>query len=109
MHVGTNDLNTEKTASQIARSIIDLACSLKNDSNNIHISLIVPRNDNLNNKANEVNNRLINMCQERNISFINHKDTINPERHLNESHLHLNRYGSIGFNKKFTNFLRDLD
>ena len=62
LHVGTNDLNSEKTASQISNSIIDLANSLKNETNNIHVSLIFPRNDNLNNKVNEVNNRLINMC-----------------------------------------------
>ena len=52
LHVGTNDLNSEKTASQISNSIIDLANSLKNETNNIHVSLIVPRNDNLNNKVN---------------------------------------------------------
>ena len=90
LHVGTNDLNSEKTASQISNSIIDLANSLKN----IHVSLIVPRNDNLNNKVNEVNNRLINMCEQRNIKIINQSDTIDRSRHLNESHLHLNRYGT---------------
>ena len=53
-HVGTNDLKSEKTASQIANSIIELANSLRNETNSIHVSLIVPRNDNLNNKVNEV-------------------------------------------------------
>ena len=70
LHVGTNDLNSEKTSSQISNSIIDLANSLKNETNNIHVSLIVPRNDNLNNKVKEVNNRLINMCEQRNIKII---------------------------------------
>ena len=105
LHVGTNDLNSERTASQIANSVITLATTLKNDNNKIHISLIVPRFDNLNNKVNEVNNRLINMCQERNINFINHTNTIDPKRHLNESHLHLNRYGTNEFTKNFANFL----
>ena len=81
LHVGTNDLNSEKTASQISNSIIDLANSLKNETNNIHVSLIVPWNDNLNNKVNEVNNRLINMCEQRNIKIINHSDTIDRSRH----------------------------
>ena len=54
LHVGTNDLNTEKAASQISKSILDLANSLKNETNTIHVSLIVPRNDNLKNKVNEV-------------------------------------------------------
>ena len=109
LHVGTNDLNSEKTASQISNSTIDLANSLKNETNNIHVSLIVPRNDNLNNKVNEVNNRLINMCEQRNIKIINHSDTIDRSRHLNESHLHLNRYGTVEFAKNFKNFLRKLD
>ena len=105
LHVGTNDLNSEKTVSKISNSIIDLANSLKNETNNIHVSLIVPRNDNLNNKVNEVNNRLINMCEQRNIKIINHSDTIDRSRHLNESHLHLNRYGTVEVAKNFKNFL----
>ena len=64
LHVDTNGLNTEKTASQVSKSILDLANSLKNETNTIHVSLIVPRNDRLNTKVNEVNSRLINMCQQ---------------------------------------------
>ena len=109
LHVGTNDLNSEKTASQIANSIIELALSLKNETNNIHVSLIVPRQDEFNNKANEVNLRLINMCDARNINCINHSNTIDPEKHLNESHLHLNKYGSINFSKNFASFLCSLE
>ena len=56
LHVGTNDLNSDKTASQIANSIVQLALPLKNDNNKIYVSLIVPRNDNLKNKLNEVMN-----------------------------------------------------
>ena len=109
LHVGTNDLNSDKTASQIANSIVELALSLKNDNNKIYVSLIVPRNDNLNNKVNEVNERLKNMCQHRGIEVINHSKTIIPGNHLNESQLHLNRYGNIGFTKNFKNFLWKLD
>ena len=66
LHV-TNDLNLEKTSSQIARSIIDLAVSLKTNTNNITIFLITPRTDHLNNKASRVNNCLVNTCSERHI------------------------------------------
>ena len=65
LHVGTNDLKTERTASQIAKSIIDLSISLKKNGNMIAVSGIVPRLDELNNKAAEVNNRLELMCKER--------------------------------------------
>ena len=39
LHVGTND---QKTANRISKSILDLANSLKNETNTIHVLLIVP-------------------------------------------------------------------
>ena len=65
LHCKTNDLSSERTASQIARSIIELALTLKSHDNKISISLFVPRNDNLNNKANGVNSCLIYMGAEQ--------------------------------------------
>ena len=100
LHVGTNDLNSEETSSQIANSIIDLRNLLKTDNNDIIISLVAPRAE-----ANEVNNRLVNMCNLRNIRFIIHSDGIQPERHVNDSKVYLNRYGTTVFAKKFTKFL----
>ena len=52
---------SEKTVSQIARSIAELAMTVKDNDNSVIVSGIVPRNDNLNNKATEVNNRLLLM------------------------------------------------
>ena len=82
LHCRTNDLSSERRASQIARSIIELALTLKSEDNKISISLTEPRNDNLDNKANEVNCHLIHMCVERNIAYINHTNSIQPENHL---------------------------
>ena len=104
LHVGTNDLNSESTSSQIARSIIDLATSLISDNCYVSVSGIVPRNDGLNNKASEVNNKLINMCKTRNIPFIDHV-AIDPTNHLNASKLHLNRAGTSILAKKFLNHI----
>ena len=109
LHVGTNELKSSKTASQISKSVIDLALSLKSETNAVTISLIVPRKDNLNNKAQEVNSRLINMCGERDITFIDHTDTIDTERHLNESKVHLNKSGTIEFAKNVFEFLLQQD
>ena len=109
LHVGTNELKSSKTASQISRSVIDLALSLKSETNAVTISLIVPRKDNLNNKAQEVNSRLINMCGERDIAFIDHTDTIDTERHLNESKVHLNKSGTTEFAKNVFEFLLQQD
>ena len=67
LHAGTNDLRTENTASQIAKATKDLVTSLKNNGNTVSVSGIVPRLDELNNKANEVDRRLVLMCKERNI------------------------------------------
>ena len=61
------------------------------------ISLIVPRKDSLNNKPQEVNSRLINMCGGQNITFLDHTDTTGIERHLNESKFHLNKPATIEF------------
>ena len=93
LHCGSNDLSSERTASQIAKSIIELALSFKSQDNKISISLIVPRNDNLNNKASEVNSRLTHTCAERNIPYIDHTNSIQPENHLNESKLLFNSMG----------------
>ena len=85
LHVGTNELKSFKRVSQISKSVIDPALSLKSETNTVMISQIAPRKDNLNNKVQEVNSRHINMCGERDITFVDHTDTIDIERHLNES------------------------
>ena len=72
LHYGTNYLNSNKTSSQTAREIIDLAFSMKPDKNKISIPLLTPCSEKLNNKASEVNNSSINMCSHRNITYMDH-------------------------------------
>ena len=55
LHCGTNDLKTSTDPEQIAENIINLAKSVKRDKNNVLISELTPRNDQLNKKAKEVN------------------------------------------------------
>ena len=62
LHCETNNLNSNRTSSQIAREIIGLSLSLKSDKNKISFSLLTPRSGKLKNKASELSNRLINMC-----------------------------------------------
>ena len=107
LHVGTNDLTT--AASQISRSIIELGRSLKNDTNTVSVSAIVPRSDELDNKATEVNNRLVLMCQERNIPFLSRSDIIDPSNHLNKSKLRFNRQGMRIFVVSISGFLTKLN
>ena len=106
LHCGTNDLNSDRTSSQIAREIINLAAALKSDKNKISITLLTPRSEKLNNKASEVNNRLINMCFHRNIAYIDHSSSI-QQNHINESKVHLNRYGTVTFANTFSKFLSE--
>ena len=82
LHVGTNDLKTERTASQITKCIIDICISLKKNENTIAVSGIAPRLDELNNKAAEVSNRLELMYKHRSLPSISHCETIDPNKHL---------------------------
>ena len=107
-YAGTNDLRTEKTALQIAKSIMDLTTSLKNNGNSVIVSGMVPRFDNLNNKATEVNSHLVLMCAERNIPFISHSE-FDSSKHLNESKLHLNFNCVKDFAENVSAFLTKFD
>ena len=73
------------------------------------MSDIVPRFDDLKNKANEVNHPLILMSEEKNISFLSHDESIDPSKHLNESKLHLNSNGIKIFAENFSRFLVKLN
>ena len=99
-----NIARRDRCQGQISRSNIDLALSLKSETNTVTISLTVPRKDSLNNKAQEVNSRLINMCGEHDIIYIDRTDTIDIERHLNESKVHLNKSETIEFAKNVCEF-----
>ena len=72
IHVGTNDLNSEMSPKQIAESIVDLAMSLRTESNNVSVSNIILRTNNslLNQKGCEVNSHLKDLCEERNLYLI---------------------------------------
>ena len=63
LHIGTNDLNSDRSPELIAKSITDVGSSLKNDSHDVSISSIV-RNVRFKEKAAKVNES----CAERNIS-----------------------------------------
>ena len=47
LQIGTNDLNSDRPAELITKSITDVGSSLKNDSHDVSISRIVVENDNL--------------------------------------------------------------
>ena len=61
--VGTNELDSERQADMIAKSIIEV----------VNTSGIVSRNDNFNIKALSVNDELLKMCREAKLDFIIYK------------------------------------
>ena len=66
-HVGTNDLSSDKSSEEIARSITDLATSIKNEKHEVSISNIIIRADDkkLEEKRCEVNSFLGKLCKEK--------------------------------------------
>ena len=104
LHVGTNDLNSHQTSEVIAKEIVDLATSLKNNQHDVSVSNIILRTDNskLNAKRCEVNRILCQLCHERNMYLIDHSKKIKPN-HLNKGKLHLNKNGSNILSRTFVN------
>ena len=105
IQVGTNELDSERQAEMLAKSTIDVAKSIRtNNTRTIIISGIVPRNDNFNNNALDINVKLSKMCREAELDFIMHKN-ITPRADLNKSTLNLNRNGPDKIGKKFVKFV----
>ena len=105
-HVGTNDIPTSKDPVAIAQSIVDLTKSVMTQDRSVTISGIIPRKDEWNNKVRKVNDSLARMCENDNISFIDHSRSIDPRKNLNHSKLHINVKGSINFARHLKGFSR---
>ena len=93
LHCGTNDLRSNKQPNVIAKDITDLAMDLKSEENDVMVSCIAPRRDNLNQKAIKVNELLQSLCSDHNIHTIDNSN-IKTNFHLNNSGLHLNYAGT---------------
>ncbi len=92
LHIGTNDLKSNKSEVEIAEEIVNLAKSVKNKDIEVKISGLIPRGDGLEAKRSKVNHVLHDLCNENEIEFMEHLN-IDPEKHLNNSKIHLNRHG----------------
>ena len=92
LHLDTNDLVSDWAPDLIAKSIVDVASSMKNENRDVTVSNIITRADNFKEKTNEVNDYLSKLCMERNIYLIDHSKTLKTQ-HLNGSKLHLKRRG----------------
>lgn len=63
IHVGTIVLRSSQDPETIVKNIIDMAKNCKDDKNEILISSLVPRLDNLNGKSRQVNIFLKKLCK----------------------------------------------
>ena len=102
LHVGTNDLRESKSAEKIADEIVDLAVTLKNEKNEVTVSGICPREDNLNDKARNVNENLAWRCHRQKLGFIEHEQ-LDAKKDTNTSKLHLNKAGNSILQRSFLN------
>ena len=103
LHVGTNDLQSNATPSEIAEKTTSLVSEMKSNKCEVSISAIIIRTDkpDLNEKGTEVNNALEEMCEEKNIFLIDHSKKLKAS-HLSSSRLHLNRKGDQILGNIFT-------
>ena len=90
LHEGKNDLVSDRPPDLIAKSIVDVASSMKNENHDVTVSNIITRTDHLKEKANEVSDYLSKLCMEGTIYLIDHSKTLKTQ-HLNGSKMHLNR------------------
>ena len=88
LHVGTNDLCLDRSPELIAKSIIDLALTLKSESHNVSVSNIIVRNDSetLNKKGFELNAVLMELCEEKNIYLIDNSKKIKTQTLIRASY-----------------------
>ena len=107
LHVGTNDLDSDRPPDLIAKSIVDVACSMKNEQHDVTISNLIVRADRFKEKGNEVNEYLSKFCVERNLHLIDHSKRLKTQ-HLNGSKLHLNRRGTPILQDTFCKFILDI-
>ena len=84
LHLGTNDLVFDRPPDLIAKLIVDVASSMKNENYDVTVSKNIVRPDLFKEKANEVNDYLSKLCMERNIYLIDHSKTLKTQ-HLNRS------------------------
>ena len=104
----TNDIYLGGTTKEITEHIVNIVTSLKTKNNTVVISNIVLHGDSKKEKEEAVNKLLVNICQQKETSVIDHDD-INTKRHLNKSRLHLNVHAKSVFVKNLRTFLKNFN
>ena len=108
LHFDTNDIYLGGTTKEITEHIVNIVTSLKTKNNTVVISNIVLHGDSKKEKEEAVNKLLVNICQQKETSVIDHDD-INTKRHLNKSRLHLDAHAKSVFVKNLRRFLKNFN
>ena len=107
LHTGTNDLKRNKTPSDIASEIIQLAKSIKTNGIEVAVSSVTLRGDKLAEKAKKVNINLQEKSTAENFAIIQHTN-INSKLDLFSDKLHPNKKGQGILKGNFRRFINDL-
>ena len=78
LHSGTNDLRSNADPEEITNGIVDVAVSCKENGSEVIVSAILPRRYKLNEKGTVVNEKTKELCLEKNIYFLEHRN-FNPK------------------------------
>ena len=106
LHTGTNDLRSNDNPEEIANSIVGVAVSCKENGLEVVVSAILPRRDKLNEKGTVVNEKTKELCMEKDIYFLEHRN-FDARSHLNGSKLHPNKKGSGILASNYLQYLND--
>ena len=106
IHIGTNDLQSSKSAEDIAEKIVDQALGLKSDKCDVSVSSLIKRRDKCNDKAMSVNSHLKDLCHAKNLYFIDHSKL--KFYHTNTSRIHLNTKGANILGKTFVDHISNI-
>ena len=104
LHVGTNDLRSEKSPVDIGNDILTLAKKIKTPNNEVIISEIITRNDALDNKGKQVNKYVKLNCEKNSFLFCDNSNI--SKKYLNGSGLHLSNKGTITLANNFLKCLK---
>jgi hypothetical protein len=107
LHAGTNNLRSEMPAKRIAENIMKLALEIKSDTNDVMLSSLICRSDdvNLNQKLLDVNRHLQEECNRYSLVFINNNN-IDASKHLNGGGLHLNFDGTLALSRNLLDSIK---
>ena len=90
LHIGENGLDSDRPPDVIAKSVADVASSMKVEKHDVTVSNIVIRANQFKEKSKEVNDYLSKLCMGRNIYLTDHSKILEIQ-HLNERKFYLNR------------------